>query len=171
MPKKVYNNFEDFRVLDGNAVCEDVTSVALPTITHPTTTISASGMAAAVEMPDMTRVEAMEFGISHNNGENCKRLATPGNHTIQVRAVRQRYNAAKAVMEHESVKWNVTGVHTSSEKGNVENGNPYGTTDKYSVLRYEEIVNGSRTVLIDAVNGIVEMNGKRYTDQVQNLLK
>ena len=171
MPSKVYNNIEGNRVLDNNKVCEDVTSFTLPTISHPTSTISASGMAMDVDIPNTTHLEAMEFGVSHNNGVNCNLLAAPGKHTLEGRAVRQRYNVANGEIEHESVKWRVTGVHKSTEKGSIETGNPYGSTDKYSVLRFEEIINGTTTVLIDAMSGIIKFNGKSYTDPVENLLK
>lgn len=171
MPSKVYNNIEGNRVLDNNKVCEDVTSFTLPTISHPTNTISASGMAMDVDIPNTTHLEAMEFGVSHNNGVNCNLLAEPGKHTLEGRAVRQRYNVAKGEIEHESVKWRVTGVHKSTEKGSIETGNPYGSTDKYSVLRFEEIINGITTILIDAMSGIIRFNGKSYTDPVENLLK
>lgn len=171
MPSKVYNNVEGHRVLDSGKVCEDVTSITLPTVSHPTNTISAAGMAMDVDIPNTTHLEAMEFSVSHNNGVNCNLLQNPGKHTLEARAVRQRYNVAKGEIEHESVKWRVTGVHKSTEKGNIETGNPYGSTEKYAVLRYQEIVNGVTTVLVDAMAGNITFNGKSYTDPVENLLK
>lgn len=171
MLSKVYNNIEGNRVLDNGKVCEDVTSFTLPTVSHPTNTISASGMAMDVDIPNTTHLEAMEFSVSHNNGVNCAALANPGKHNLEGRAVRQRYNVAKGEIEHESVKYRVIGVHKSTEKGSIETGNPYGSTDKYSVLRYEEIIDGVTTVLVDAMAGVITFNGKSYTDQVENLLK
>ena len=170
MPSKVYNNVEGHRLFDNSRVCEDVTSVTLPTISHPTTTISASGMAMDIDVPNTSRLEAMEFSVSHNNGVNCELLGTPGKHNIELRLVRQRYNVAKGDLEHESVKYRIGGMFKSCEKGNVETGNPLGSTNKYSVVRYEEIVNGVTTVLIDAT-GPIKINGVDYTDQVENLLK
>ena len=170
MPSKVYNNVEGHRVIDNNKVCEDVTSVTLPTITHPTNTIKASGMVMDVDMPNTTHLDAMEFSISHNNGVNCKYLAAPGKHFIETRIVRQRYNVAGGEIEHESVKFRVTGVHRSTEKGNIETGNPFGSTDKYSVLRYEEEINGEVTTIIDAMAGVIKFNGIDCTNQIENLL-
>ena len=170
MPSKVYNNVEGHRVLDNERVAEDVTSVSLPTIEHPTSTISAAGMAADVDMPNTTHINAMEFGVSHNNGVNCKYLASPGKHFIETRVVRQRYNVAAGEIEHESVKFRVTGVHKSTEKGSIETGNPYGSTDKYSVLRFEEEVNGEVTAIVDAMAGVIKFNGVDYTDQIESLL-
>ena len=170
MPSKVYNNVADHRMLDNQRVVEDVTSVSLPTIEHPTISISSAGMAMDVDMPNMTHMNAMEFGISHNNGVNCAQLASPGKHSLEFRVARQRYNVPLGEIEHESVKFRIIGVHKSTEKGNIETGNPFGSTDKYSVLRYEEEIDGEVTTLIDAMAGIIKFNGEDYTNQVESLL-
>ena len=170
MPKRVYNNVAGFRVIDNGRVTEDVTSVELPTITHPTTPISAAGMAVDVDMPNTTHLNAMEYGVAHNNGVNCKYLANPGKHTTEVRTVRQRYNVAKGVIEYKSVKYRMTGVHKETAKGKIEMNNPYGSTDKYSVLRYEEEVDGSIVTIVDAMSGIIRYNGKDYTSVIENML-
>lgn len=171
MPSKVYNNVEGHRVINNGRVTEDVTSVSLPTIEHPTSTISSAGMAMDVDMPNTTHLNAMEFGVSHNNGVNCKLLAVPGKHTIETRIVRQRYSVTNGVIEHESVKFRIVGVHKSTEKGNIETGNPFGSTDKYSVLRYEEEINGEITTVIDAMAGVIKFNGVDYTSTIENMLK
>lgn len=171
MASKVYSNVEDHRLLDGKKVVEDVTKVGLPTITHPTTSIDASGMAMAVDMPNTTHVNAMDYTIVHNNGVNGKLLAVPGKHTQEFRTVRQRYNVAKGAFEHESVKFRLVGVHVETQKGDIETGSPYGSTEKYSCLRYEEEIDGTVVTVVDAMAGIIKYNGKSYTDVVQNMLK
>jgi len=171
MPQKVYNNVEGQRIIDNKRVCEDVTSVSLPTIEHPTSTISASGMVMDVDMPNTTHYNAMEIGISHNNGVNCAKLASPGKHNLEVRLVRQRYNVAGGAIEHESVKYRIIGVYKGTEKGTVETNNPLGSTDKFSILRYEEEVNGEIVVLIDAMAGIIKINGVDNASIIENLLK
>ena len=171
MPKKVYNNVEDHRLIDNNKTVEDVTKVGLPTIKHPTTSISASGMAMDVDMPNTTHIEAMDYSIYHNNGVNSQYLATPGKHVQEFRTVRQRYDVAKATIEHESVKYRLTGIHVETQKGDIETGSPIGSTEKYSCVRYEEEVNGKITVVIDAMAGVIKYNGKAFTDAVQNMLK
>jgi P2 family phage contractile tail tube protein len=170
MPQKVYNNVVDHRILDNGRVCEDVTSVTLPNISHPTTTIDAAGMVMAVDMPDTTRLEAMEYSVSHNNGVNCKHLQNPGKHILETRLARQRYNVARGEVELESVKFRITGVHKGTDKGSVERGNPLGSTDKFSVLRYEEEINGEIVTIIDAMAGILKFNGRDVTNTVANLL-
>jgi phage tail tube protein FII len=170
MPSKVYNNVEGNRVIVNGRVAEDVTSVSLPTIEHPTSTISSPGMAMDVDMPNTTHLNAMEFGVNHNNGVNCKYLAAPGKQFIETRVVRQRYSVAAGEIEHESVKFRITGIHKSTEKGNIETGNPFGSTDKYSVLRYEEEINGEVTIIVDAMAGVIKSNGVDYTNQIENLL-
>ena len=170
MPSKVYNNVEGHRLLDNDRVVEDVTSISLPTVEHPTSTISSSGMAMDVDMPNTTHLNAMEFSVRHNNGVNCPLLASPCKHFIETRVVRQRYSVAAGEIEHESVKFRVTCVHKSTEKGSIETGNPFGSTDKYSVLRFEEEINGEVTTVIDAMAGVIKFNGVDYTNQIESLL-
>ena len=170
MPKSVYNNVEAHRLIDGSRTVEDITSVTLPTITHPATTISAAGMAADVDMPNITHLNAMDFSVAHNNGVNCRYLSNPGKHTMEVRVVRQKYNTAKGEIEHESVKFRLVGLHAETSKGTIETGNPYGSTEKYSVLRYEEEINGQVVTVVDAVSGILRWNGKDYADVLESML-
>jgi phage tail tube protein FII len=170
MPSKVYNNVEDHRLLDNGTVCEDVTKVGLPTLEHPTDEIKASGMVMDIDMPNTTHLNASDFTIYHNNGVNCKMLANPGKHTIEFRTVRQKYDVPTGTIGHESVKYRVIGVHRSTEKGDIETGSPYGSTEKYSLLRYEEEVNGEITTLVDAMAGVLKFNGVDYNSEVQSML-
>jgi P2 family phage contractile tail tube protein len=168
--QKVYNNVEDHRVIDEGRVVGDVTSVGIPTLTKSTTTIDVSGMVMAVDMPNSMHFEATEFSIAHNNGVNGRYLANPGKHAIEVRVARQSYNVATGVMEHKSVKFRLTGVHKETDKGSVETGNPLGSTEKYSLMRYEEEIEGEIVTIIDSMAGIIKFNGESYTDEVENLL-
>ena len=171
MSNRVYNNIEGLRVFDGGNVCEDVTSVTLPTVSRTTSKISASGMVMDVEVPNMAHLEAMELAVAHNNGVNCDALSAPGRHAVEIRSVRERLNKQSGEVEHESVKWRVTGLHKSTEKGSVETNNPYGSTDKFSVTRFEEVIDGTTTVLIDAMAGVIKYGNKNYTDLIENYLK
>jgi len=170
MPKKVYNNVVGHRVIDNNKVAEDVTSVGIPTVEHPTTTVSSSGMAMDVDFPTMAHLNAMELTISHNNGNNCRYLSDPRRHNIEVRLARQKYNVAEGDNEYEGGKFRFVAVHKSTEKGTIENGNPYGSTEKYSILRFEEEHNGELVTVIDAMSGIIKFNGKDCLSPVESLL-
>ncbi len=169
--QKVYNNVVDHRLIDGGEDVEDITSVTLPNLEHSTAEINVAGMAAAVEVPDVTHYNAMEFSVAHNNGVNGSLLGTPGKHQMEFRLARQLYNVAKTDMGYESVKYRVTGLHKTRQFGTVERGNPTGYTDVYSVIRFEEEVAGKIVTLVDAASGIVKINGRDYTSPVQDLLK
>ena len=171
MPKKVFNNVVDHRLLDNGSVVEDVTSVALPSIEHPTTSIKSTGMVGDVDMPNTARVNAMELTINHNKGVNHHLLTSPGKHNIELRLARQVYDTPRGEITPESVKYRFVCVHKKTDKGNVENDNPMATVDTFSVLRFEEIVNGSTTVLIDVMAGILKFNGKDYASEIQKLLE
>lgn len=171
MPSKVYCNVEKHRVLDNKREVEDVTKIGLPTVAHPTITVKSVGMSMDVDMPDTTHLNAMELTIYHNNGVNGKYLADPGKHVIEARVARQQYNVPKGEIMHEGVKFRITCVHKETVKGDIETGNPYGSTEKYSVLRYEEEIDGTVTTIIDAMAGIIKFNGKDCVSAVDNLLK
>lgn len=171
MPSKVYCNVADHRLLDGSTTVEDVTKVGLPTLTHKTISVDVSGMTMAVDIPDMTHFESAEYTITHNNGVNGKLLGVPGKHVQEFRTARQKYTTAQGTIAYESVKFRLTGAHVETQKGDIESGSPYGSTDKYALLRYEEEVDGTVVTIIDAMAGIIKFNGQSYTDEVQNLLK
>ena len=102
---------------------------------------------------------------------NCAKPSAPVKHTIEARTVRQSYNVAKGEIEHKSVKYRIVGVHVETQKGDIETGNPYGSTEKYSVLRYEEEVDGKIIIVIDATAGVIKFFDKDYTDVVNSMLK
>lgn len=171
MPKKVYNNVEDHRIICDKKTVEDVTSVVLPTIEHPTSSMAnVSGLAGDIDMPNPVRVNAMELSVAHNNGVNSSYLATPENHNIEFRVVRQCFDVKGTSMGHKLIKYRMKCLHKSTEKGTVEAGNPLGSTERYSVIRFEEIEDGNQTVLIDISAGKIVYGGKSYTDPVQKLL-
>ena len=139
-------------------------------MSHPTVTIDAAGMAGAVDMPNQAKLESMELSISHNNGSNCKFLTNPNKHTIEFRLARQRYNVTKGELEHEGVKYRITAVHKSTEHGTVEAGNPLGSTERFTVLRFERIVDGETDTVADIMAGVLKFNGYDLVSEVQSLL-
>lgn len=163
-------NIEDHRVLDSGVRCEDVTSFTPPTLEHPTTEVKNSGMVMDVDIPNIYHFNAMEVKIAHNNGKNCSMLARPGVHNLEFRGARQDYVVAQGEIELELVKFRITCVHRSTEKGEVETDNPYGSTETYSVLRYSEEIAGEETVLIDSMAGIIRIDGVDYGDRLGSLL-
>lgn len=158
MPQRVYCNVEDHRMIVNGKVVEDITSVELPTIEHPTTTISAAGMAGDVDFPNMSKVNSMELTVNHNNGVNARLLSSGSQLTMEFRTVRMRYNVDKAASGHEQVKYRFVCMHKSTTDGTVEAGNPIGSTEKYTVLKYEKIVNGWTDTVIDTMSGKLIFN-------------
>lgn len=171
MPNKIYNNVERHRLIDNGRTVEDVTKVGLPDIKHPTTAIeNVAGMAMNVELPNQAQLEACEFTVYHNNGANCEYLCDPGTHEFEFRVARQVYDRTQSTMGHEGNKFRVTGLFVEQQKGDIETGSPYGTTVKYSVLRFEEEKNGEIVEQYDAALGTVMRNGVSCTDEIDRLL-
>ena len=171
MPKKVYNNIVGHKLIDNNKECEDITSITLPSIQFSTTTMDAMGMVGAIDVPNSCHVNASSYSIAHNNGTNCQYLHTPGLHNTELRLARQRYNVALAAIEHESVKFRLRGMFTGTEQGTVERENPLGSTENYSTVRMEREIAGKVDMVIDYAAGIIKINGKSYSNDIENLLK
>lgn len=170
MLKNVRCNVEDYRVFhDGNRV-EDIIKADLPDVKKTTTQVKAAGMLMDVEMPNWYHFEAMEMGLSHNNGNGCARLSMPGPHNIELRVARQNYSVTGGEMDLELVKVRARVVHKSAEKGSVETNNPLGSNEKFSVLRYEEEIAGEITTLIDSMAGRLILDGVDYSDRLTNIL-
>lgn len=170
MPKNVRCNVEDHRLLNNGEKVEDITKIGLPTIEHPTTTVKAAGMVMDVDIPNIYHYNAMELEVSHNNGTNCSKLADPGLHSIEARVARQNYVTTQGEVDLELIKVRVLGAHKSTEKGDIETDNPYGSTEKYSILRYEEEIDGEVVTLIDSTAGIIRINGEDYSSKLSSLL-
>lgn len=170
MPKKVSLNVEDHRLIDGGNKVEDVTTISPPNLEHPTSEAKAAGMVMDVEVPNMYHYNAAELAINHNNGVNCHLLAAPGVHDIEARVARDVYDSTQGTTDLELVKIRCKCIHKSTEKGQIESGNPYGSTEKYSILRYEEEIDGEVTTLIDSTAGIIRINGVDYSSKLSSLL-
>lgn len=170
MAKKIVNIIADYKLKDNKRECEDVTSVVLPTIEHPTTDIDVAGVPGAINLPDQTRVNSMEISIAHNNGNNCDRLADGGTHTLDFRVARSVYTVSKGEQDYDNVKYIVKCLHKATEKGTVETGNPLGSTDRFEVLRMEEIINGKTVSVIDKTADTVNINGTDLRQKIRNIL-
>lgn len=171
MPKKIKINVEDHKLLDNSEVCEDVTQVVLPDFEHPTTEVNnVSGMAMNLDVPNPSRFNSAEFQVAHNNGVNCELLDTPGKHIMEFRMARQTFVTSETDIRHEGVKFRVTALFKRVSKGSIETGNPWGSTVTYGIVRYEEIVDGKQTFLVDATGNQLVVNGRSFTDDISNLL-
>lgn len=170
MPKHVYNNVVDNRVLVDGVTVEDVMSINLPEIAFGTTEISAAGMVGTLEIPDYASLQKMNTEINHNSGHNSHYLRKLERLNIELRIARQRFDTNGATLGYEGVKVRMQVMHISSKKSEIERGNPLASTESYSVIRYEEEVDGKQTILIDIPNGIIKVNGKDYTQEYANLL-
>ena len=171
MPKTIKVNVEDHKLIDSGRVCEDVTEVALPDLEHITIAIeNISGLAGNLDLPLPSKLQASEYTINHNNGTNCERLCDPVMHEQEFRTVRQVLDTAKAAIRYESVKYRLRGMPKAATGGSITKGNPWGGSERYSLLRYEEIVNGKQTKLLDWLANKVVINGKDYSLDVSKLL-
>lgn len=172
MAKTIHNKIVDNLMMDGNTEVEDITSVGLPEIAFIADELAnVSGLAGNLNVPDVTRVQAMTFTINHNNGRNCEGLNTPTWHDFEFRTAQQVMETTRADMNHRSIKYRVEAYPTKISDGTVERGNPLGATIEYSVRRVEKEVAGQVVTKVDILGGEIMINGRSYTSDVQRLLQ
>ena len=83
---------------------------------------------------------------------------------------RQVISTATGNSAPELTKVRFTGTPMKVTRGSVERGNPRGQSVQFSVQRYEEEVGGKTVILIDALAGILQINGKDYASEINRIL-
>lgn len=170
MNKQVHNKVIDHRLFDGSTQVEDVTSVDTPEIEFVNDEVDIPGATAKINIVMSYQVGALTVTINHNNGNGCDGLATPDLHKIELRMARQVINTASGTSTPKSTKVRFTGTPMKVSRGSVERGNPRGASVQYSVQRYEEEENGKEIICIDALAGILRINGKDYASDINKIL-
>ena len=158
MNKQVHNKVIDHRLFDGSTQVEDVTSVDTPEIEFTNDEVDIPGATAKINVVMAYQVGAMTVTINHNNGNGCDGLATPDLHKIELRMARQVINTSSGTSTPKSTMVRFTGTPMKVSRGSVERGNP----------REEE--NGKEIILIDALAGILRINGKDYASEINKIL-
>lgn len=170
MNKQVHNKVVDSRIFDGSTLVEDVTSVDTPDIEFVNDEIDIPGATSKLNIISPYQVGAMTLTVNHNNGNGCDSLNTPETHKLEMRVARQVITTATGETSYESFKIRAWGTPMSVSRGSVERGNPMGSSVKFSLMRYEEERMGKTTILIDALAGKLEINGKDYASQINRML-
>lgn len=170
MQKQVMGIVQDHRAFDNGVNMEDVQTVELPNMEFATTEMNGSGMAGAVNMPDYSSLNAMSMSMNHNNGLNCHRLRRPGKHELEFRAAVQVLDVVSSEPKVVVDKFRVVGLFTGNTGGSLERSNPRGSTDTFSVLRYEEERDGEILTLIDIPKGKIMIDGVDYAAKTRGLL-
>lgn len=170
MNKQVHNKVIDQRLFDGDTLVEDVTSIDTPEIEYVSDEVDIPGATAKINIVMPYQVGAMTVTVNHNNGNGCDGLNAPETHKIELRMARQVISTATGNSEPELTKVRFTGTPMKVTRGSVERGNPRGQSVQFSVQRYEEEVNGKVVILIDALAGILQINGKDYASEINRIL-
>ena len=170
MNKQVHNKVIYQMLFDGGTQVEDVTSVDTPDIEFISDEIDVPGATAKINIVTPYQVGAMTVTINHNNGNGCDGLNAPETHKIELRMARQVISTTTGDSTPKSTKVRFTGTPMNIKRGSVERGNPRGQSVEYSVQRYEEEENGKTVILIDALAGILQINGKDYASEINRIL-
>ena len=164
-------------VVIGYRIYEDATEylgvaeVTLPDIEYFTTTISGAGIAGEYEESIMGHMKAMRVSMNFNNfGENAMSLATPVDHTIDLREVQQARNMTAGKVEIIPVKHVMVIRPVKTSLGTLKPANPSNPSGEYTMSYYARYVDGKKTIELDPLGYICMINGVDYLADIRKAM-
>lgn len=170
MIKKWQNNVVDHKIYDGGVEIINVQEVVLPSIEFNTTDFTPGGIAGDLTLPNFYKLKAMTISVKHNGGSQNRELKRLGRHNFEFRLAVQELNGDTGELEAKAVKYRVGAVLTSTSDDKVSRDNPISNESQYSVLTYQEEIDGEIVTDIDILADKIMINGVTYTDKIAALL-
>jgi P2 family phage contractile tail tube protein len=153
--------------IGGNVMAEDA-KVSLPEVSALTSEYAAMG---TLELPVTGQIENMELSITKTGLD--KQLAQLGMLGKQVIEIRGAFDVVEPVGGTKSVKGfkaTCDAFATAFPGLEVEKGSVAENECKFTVTRYELIVDGAEAIYIDRLSYIFRINGVDYSSNITSLL-
>lgn len=160
-----------YRIYEDATEYRGIAKVTLPDIEFYTTTISGAGIAGEYEEAIMGHMKAMRMNMDFTNfGENAMALATPVDHTIDLREVQQARNMTAGKVEVIPVKHVAVVRPVKMSLGALETATPSNASGEYTVSYYARYVGGKKTIELDPLGYICMINGVDYLAPVRKAM-
>ena len=157
-----------FRVLENDAVVDDVVAVGLPNVAMVTTEFP-TGL-GVINRPSGVYMEGMEYSLTVRGGtREIERMKRPGeiNHTISF--VRD-YVDRKGQTIPAGTKVFITGYFKSAASMTVRPNEPSEMEMTFEAIRYRNTYEGREITLIDKIAEIWRVDGVDYVAPYKNKL-
>lgn len=160
-----------YRIFENSTEYLGIANVTLPDIEFLTQTITGAGIAGEVDEVIKGHLKAMRTTINFNTfGSNALALATPVDHTIDLRAVQQARNMTAGKVEMQKVKHIMVVKPVKVSLGKLETANTADASGEYTVSYYAQYVDGKKKIEIDPLNYICVINGVDYLADVRKAM-
>lgn len=150
---------------------DDVYSMEHGDITLGTADYAGAGMLGTTNLPATGQVESNEL-VASFRGESSQNAALqrPGTHNFIVNAVQDFLDVATGDIAQRHVQKIFKCVFKAYSPGTVETPNIIEGSATYEITRFEQLVDGVQTVLIDKVNYIYQIDGEDVMADISSML-
>lgn len=156
---------------DNNKEIAAHVSVELPEITLGTEEVKGAGFLGTSDLPATGQVENLEVTINTRGMDKTDvLLMKSGLHKLALLFFQDSYSVQSGVVP-EGCKIYMDAIFTGYAPGSVEPMSAQEGSVTMTVLRYQMIVNGKETLLIDKPNFIFKVDGKDQMQSVRSMLK
>ena len=159
------------------AVYEDATEyygmaeVTLPEISNVTEEIKGAGISGSFESVVLGHLEAMSLTLNFRTlTKNAIKLATPKNHTIDLRVAQQETDTVSGTTKVVKVKHVLTVKPKKLNPGKVATAAAAEASGEYAVTYYSTYIDGKKVLEIDILNFIYYVDRKDYLAEVRKAL-
>lgn len=158
------------KLRDNNTEIGSQVSVELPEINLGTEEVGGGGFLGTADLPATGQVESMETTINMRGlSKEQAALMRSGTHKLALLFAQDSYTVQHGV-KPEGCKIYMDTVFKGYSPGSVEPMSAQEGSVVHEVIRYQEIVNGVETILVDKVNSIFRVDGVDQMQDVRSML-
>lgn len=148
-----------------------IAKATLPDLTALTQTISGAGISGNIEAVILGHFDTMTLGLEfRTTTTQALRLVEPRRHNIDLRVAQQNENAVSGELEISGVKHVFVVMPKTFKAGTVAPASQADSSGEYPVRYWATYVDGEKTLEIDPLNFICNINGTDWLAPVRKAL-
>lgn len=148
-----------------------IAKATLPDLNYLTQVISGAGMSGNLEAVIVGHLDTMTLGLEfRTTTTQAIKLAEPRRHQIDMRVAQQAENAVSGNLEISGVKHVFVVMPKGFKAGTVAPASSADSSGEYAVRYWATYTDGKKTLEIDPLNFICNINGTDYLAEVRKVL-
>lgn len=161
----------NFAVYEDGTEFLGVAKATLPDLSFLSQTISGAGISGEIEAVIVGHISAMTLGLEfRTTTTQSVKLASPKRHQIELRVAQQGENAVSGEIEISAVKHVFVVMPKTFKGGSVAPASSADSSGEYSVRYWATYTDNTKTMEIDPLNFICNVDGTDYLTDVRTAL-
>lgn len=161
----------NFQVYEDATEFYGMSEATLPEISHIVNDVQGAGISGTYESVILGHLEALTLTLNFRTPtRDTFKLAEPREHHIDLRVAQQDKNTVTGRTEVRALKHVFICKPKKTSLGGVQPANPADANGEYAVTYWSTFIDGVKTLEIDILNFIFEVNGTDYLAPVRAAL-